>query len=96
MARTLALKLCRDVCNGSKHFRLDHRTTATDHIGLMREYLPPSRPGGEPGARPSLLVFEGQDGTVNFHRIEELMDTCVTAWRDFCRSLGTTGSGASA
>jgi hypothetical protein len=37
MARTPALKLCRDVCNGSKHFALDLRRTTTDHIQLMRE-----------------------------------------------------------
>jgi hypothetical protein len=91
MSRNPALKLCRDVCNGSKHFTLDQRTT-TDQIGLMREYLPPSGPGREPGERPGLIVFEGQDGTVNIQRIEELIDARVTAWRDFCRSLGALGS----
>jgi hypothetical protein len=70
MARTPALKLCRDVCNGSKHFVLDQRRSSTDHIGLMREYVPPPVIGGEPGERLRLLAVEGQDGSVNFFEIE--------------------------
>lgn len=85
MARTPALKLCRDVCNGSKHFVLDPRRTSTDHIGLMREYVPPTESGGEPGEQPRLLVVEGQDGSVNLFDIHELLDECVSVWRDFCR-----------
>ena len=87
MARTPALKLCRDVCNGSKHFVLDQRRTSTDHIELMREYIPPTHPGGQPGARPRLLVVEGQDESVHLREIHELLDECVTARREFCRKL---------
>ena len=87
MARTPALKLCRDVCNGSKHLVLDQRRTSTDHIGLMREYVPPPVTGGEPGERLRLLAVEGQDGSVNFFEIEDLLEQCVSAWRDFCREI---------
>jgi hypothetical protein len=65
MAHTPALKLCRDVCNGSKHFALDLNKTSTDHVGLMREYVPPATSGAAASSRPRLLVFEGQDGSVN-------------------------------
>lgn len=41
MSANHSLQLCRDVCNGSKHFSLDSRRSKTDHIGLMREYVPP-------------------------------------------------------
>ena len=87
MARTPALKLRRDVCNGSKHFVLDQRRTSTDHIGLMREYVPPPVTDREPGERLRLLTVEGQDGSVNFFEIEDLLEQCVGAWRDFCRGI---------
>ena len=66
MSRTPALKLCRDVCNGSKHFVLKPSMTSTDHIGLMREYVPPLYTGGQPGEKLRFLAVEGQDGSINF------------------------------
>jgi hypothetical protein len=87
MARTRALKHCRDVCNGSKHFVLDLRRTTTDHIGLMREYQSASGRGKASGSRPRILVFESQDGSVDLREIDELMAECVGAWREFCQQL---------
>jgi len=49
----------------------------------MREYVPPPVTGGEPGERLRLLAVEGQDGSVNFFEIEDLLEQCVSAWRDF-------------
>jgi hypothetical protein len=87
MKSTPALKLCRDVCNGSKHLTLDPARTDTDHIGLMREYVPPIGAGEEGGIRPRLFVFEGQEGSVELVEIRELMRECVAAWRNFCAQL---------
>ncbi len=87
MSGTPALKLCRDVCNGSKHFRLDPSRTATDHIGLMREYVPPIGTTGPGGSRPRIFVFEGQDGAIEMVEIRDLMKECVQAWSRFCASL---------
>jgi hypothetical protein len=86
MKRTPALGLCRDVCNGSKHLTLDPKRTTTDHIGVMREYVPPVA-GREAGSRPSLFVFEGQDGSVELQDIAALMNECVQAWRGFCSQI---------
>jgi hypothetical protein len=87
MKETPALKLCRDVCNGSKHFALDPAKTKTDRIGLMREYIPPITKNEIGGVRPRLFVFEGQDGSVQMADISELMNECAAAWRGFCALL---------
>lgn len=87
MNSTPALKLCRDVCNGSKHFTLDPKRTKTDHIGLMREYVPPVDPGETGGSRPRLFVFEGQDGSFEMVDIRDLMSECIEAWKNFCSGL---------
>jgi hypothetical protein len=82
-----ALKLCRDVCNGSKHLTLDPERTNTDHIGLMREYVPPIGANGTGRSRPRLFVFEDQDGTIEMVDIQDLMSECVEAWTNFCAGL---------
>lgn len=88
MKATPALKLCRDICNGSKHFRLDSNRTETDHIGLMREYVPPIGSTDTSGnSRPRIFVFEGQDGAIEMVEIRDLMRECVEAWSRFCARL---------
>jgi hypothetical protein len=57
MTRTKALKVCRDVCNGSKHFTLNPRMTSTARIALMREYVP----GPGPEERLRLIAVVGQE-----------------------------------
>lgn len=81
MTETRSLRVCRDVCNGSKHFALNPKMTSTARIGLMREYIP----GPGPGERLRLIAVVGQDGGINYFKITELLDECVGAWRDFCR-----------
>lgn len=82
---TTALVFCRDICNGSKHFRLDKRQRSKS-VGLMREYIPPSH-GRPAGSAARLFAFEAQDGSVDFADIEELMSDCVQMWRGYCEAL---------
>ena len=70
-----------------EHLVLYQGRTSTDHVGLMREYVPSPETGAEAGERFRLLAVEGQDGSVNFFEIEDLFEQCVSAWRDFCREL---------
>jgi hypothetical protein len=93
MQSTPALKLCRDVCNGSKHLTLDD-TTTTERIGLMREYIPPFTKGETGGVRPRLFAFEDLSGSVQLVDISELMRECATAWRNFCALRPEEGSGS--
>jgi hypothetical protein len=89
MSTNRSLKLCRDVCNGSKHFVLDPRRSKTDHIGLMHEYV--SSPVGQSeraSSRPRLLAFESRKGEVEFAYVDKLMADCLAAWQKFCATLG--------
>jgi hypothetical protein len=54
----------------------------------MREYVPPPHTGAEPGEKLSLVAVAGQDRSVNFFKIEELLEQCVGAWCEFCRQTG--------
>lgn len=83
MRSTPALKLCRDVCNGSKHLALND-TTTTDRIGLMREYVPPVTEDECGTIRPRLFAFEDRSGSVELVDLYELMSECTAAWRNFC------------
>lgn len=88
MSANRCLRLCRDLCNGSKHFALDPRRSKTNHIGLMREYVPPPvGQSGGPSSRPRLLAFESHEGKVEFAYVDELMAGCVAAWQEFCATL---------
>jgi hypothetical protein len=86
-----SLELCRALCNGSKHFVLNPKQhPKTNHIGLLREYVPPPRPGDRDGmsnSRPSLLAFVDRQGNINYRRIDELMAECLAAWQTFCAGL---------
>jgi len=82
---TPALVFCRDICNGSKHFRLDKRQRSKS-VGLMHEYVPP-RHGRPAGSAASLFAFEAQDGRVDFADIDKLMTDCVQMWRAYCETL---------
>ncbi len=87
MSANHSLQLCRDVCNGSKHFALDPRRGKTDHIGLMREYVPPQVGQSTGSSRPRLLVFESRDGGIEFKYIDELIAECLATWQGFCATM---------
>lgn len=90
MASSHALQLCRDFCNGSKHFSLN-ATSKSDHIGLIQEYVPLSVGStSEGGSKPRLFDFEGRDGNNEYTDISELMTECVQAWQEFCAILVTS------
>ena len=82
---TTALASCRDICNGSKHLRLDKHQRSKS-VGLMREYIPPSQ-GRPAGTRARLFAFQRQDGSVDYADIEQLMSDCVRTWHAYCETL---------
>lgn len=56
MTANHSLGLCRDLCNGTKHFALDPRRSKTRQIGLMHEYVdPPAGQSTGGSSRPRLL-----------------------------------------
>jgi hypothetical protein len=87
ISETPALRLCRDVANGSKHLTLK-ATERTERVGLLREYAPDSPTGW----RWRLLAIKRRsDDAAELYEIDDLMDGCLEAWRSFC--VGRAGSG---
>jgi hypothetical protein len=37
--------VCRDICNGTKHWRIDHRPSVDADFSMGREYVPAAWPG---------------------------------------------------
>lgn len=91
LRNTPALRLCRDIANGSKHHTLKP-TERTERVGLMREYAPRLAAGW----RWRLLAIQRRNGAgPDLYELDELMDACVNAWRAFCigrRSTGLAGT----
>jgi hypothetical protein len=90
VAASRCLKLCRAVCNGSKHFALDQERHTAARIGLVREYVPPPPGSSTSGTRPTMLAFQDHDGYVEFVPIKELLHDCMTTWQEFCERINQT------
>ncbi len=87
------LKICKDLCNGVKHLKLDHRPSIGDkervniHLGegvtLHREYDPyHTAPNVKNPIENSKYVI-----IANWERYDvfELAETCVKLWEKFCK-----------
>ena len=70
---SLALRVCRDLCLGSKHLSIQ-RPSVDPNASLVREYVPRSfiHPAAS-GAR----IFVVADGK---HELWPLVDDCLAAW----------------
>jgi hypothetical protein len=88
MEQTPSLRLCHDICNGSKHFSLDedHKTT---HIGILGEYVPAGTASAG-GIRLRLLRVQSRKNGVDYQYIEDFMSEVMTAWRTFCATISDT------
>lgn len=80
MAQTPSLKLCRELCNGSKHLVLND-THKSARIHMMQE----SR--GEGQCRIRMIAFEARGGGTDYAYVDELVNDIVAAWQGFCRAL---------
>lgn len=84
------LRLCRDICNGSKHFRLDRKSAFAGQFAFG------VRIGNEsPESGPKYLFTIFADGFKEIHRFGmiELAEQCVATWTNFLRSRGVIGDG---
>lgn len=86
MGGHLELKLCRDICNGSKHFTITDPSVDAD-FSLAREYVPRGWPGEQ--RRGHILFHEvtktGQKTSKSLQgmNLAELADRCVKLWQGF-------------
>ena len=75
----LELKICRDLCNGSKHLNLTSPSTRSGPFGiatLHKEYTPIGK------KRSYCVLAEGK------HDVFDLANRCVAIWAEFLQSKG--------
>lgn len=79
MSETPALGRCRDLCNASKHLAVNgsHRY---QRIAMMQECR------GE-GYRIRMIAFQPRGGGADYMHIQELVESVVEAWQEFCCNL---------
>jgi hypothetical protein len=73
MRDSLALKVCRDLCIGSKHLTIK-KASVDQHASVVREYVP--GPVGNRAASGSRVVVIA-DGR---HELWPLVDDCMATW----------------
>jgi DNA-binding XRE family transcriptional regulator len=69
------LRLCRDLCNGTKHLNIS-RPSVDAKFSIGREYAP-----AEPTGSRFFVVANGK------HDLLELAAACVAEWERFCSTL---------
>ena len=79
---TLELRICRDLCNATKHFALNRPPKVEDGFADGREYTPADWPGAE---RSAFFIIAG--GTK--YDTLDLADRCMAAWEGFVEAQTT-------
>lgn len=77
MSSSEALRICRDICNGSKHLTISHPSIDAD-FSIGREYIPCSLVTGLPSPHRWFIVA----GTEK-HDVLELAGECMKTWELF-------------
>lgn len=77
------MQVSRDICNGTKHYRVDHPSVDA-HFSIGREYVPADWPGARPHINESWFIIAGDTK----YDLFELADKCMTLWHDFLRQHG--------
>jgi hypothetical protein len=76
MRTSLPLKICRDLCLGSKHLVID-RPSVDPNTSLVREYTP--GPIGNPTVNGTRIVVIANGK----HELWPLVDDCMDAWEQW-------------
>jgi hypothetical protein len=77
------MQVCRDICNGTKHWRIDHPSVDAD-FSMGREYVPAAWSGRRPHVNESWFIIAGK----NKHDVFELADTSMALWDSFLKNNG--------
>jgi len=84
----LEMQLCRDICNGTKHFEIT-KPSVDAEFSLLREYVPANDPSPRPHINERWLIIAGNE-RVGSHRFDifELADKCMELWHAFLNQKG--------
>lgn len=89
MSGNIEMAVCRDIANGTKHFRINRPSVdALPSIG--REYHPPDSIGKRAGTTESYFVIledRTSHAEVRFD-LQDLADKCVNSWQTLLRTEG--------
>jgi hypothetical protein len=75
-AGSRSLRLCRDLCNGTKHLNIS-RPSVDAHFSIGREYAP-----GEPTGHRLFAIADDK------YDLLELAAACVKDWEQFASRIG--------
>lgn len=78
IAETVELRVCRDICNATKHYTLNQPPKVPLGFLDAREYRPSDWPTDHPGGFPLIFIAGG----VRYDGLE-LADRCLAAWEVF-------------
>jgi hypothetical protein len=76
MRDTPSLRICRDLCNGSKHLVVT-RPSVDSRTSLLREYVPGPVGTRDLGSIRHVVIAGGK------HDLWALIDDCMAAWESF-------------
>jgi hypothetical protein len=81
------LRMCQDLCNGTKHLRLDRPQSGLgavhDHIAHTMHLMPAGYPD-----KPNEIDFMIDDGTGKLRSGNLLADNCLAEWERILRANG--------
>jgi len=80
---SVALELCRDICNGTKHCNLNCASVDA-HFAIGREYVPKGIPYSQYANNEAWFVIAGEKK----YDLLELAQDCLAAWAGFLNCEG--------
>jgi hypothetical protein len=89
MTDNMAMAVCRDIANGTKHLKITSPTMDANPA-FGREYHPPRWPGKRPGTSESyfVLIEDPANGTVSRFDLQDLAGRCLAEWEVLLRAKG--------
>ncbi len=87
VASTTELRVCRDICNATKHFALDRPPKVAGGFADGREYRPESWPTDHPGGFPIFVIAGGEK-----YDALDLADRCLAAWEILAEEMADVPS----
>jgi len=86
-------KLCRDICNGTKHFKISEAKASVDfHFSIQRDIDPFEHPTA-PGYRESYTIIFDHEGSRLAYDLFGLELRCFEIWNAFLESKGFISPG---
>lgn len=84
---SVELRVCRDICNATKHFSFDRPPKMKGGFADGHEYLPEGWPTDHPGGLPIFVIAGGEK-----YDALDLADRCLAAWNGLAAEMADVPS----